>query len=65
MTSITERGFEGPRQVLGGPMGQGEGANQPTKGLSAPLTPSHVTREGGAPPGLGGKPPAGLGAKSP
>ena len=53
MTSVTERGFGGPRQVLGGPMGQGEGANQPTKGLSAPLTPSHVTRRvGGAPLGL-------------
>ena len=31
-------------------MGQGKGANQPTKGLCAPLTYSHVTRGfGGAP----------------
>ena len=28
--------FRGPRQVLQGLMGQGEGANQPTKGLCAP-----------------------------
>ena len=49
MTSMTERGFGGPRQVLRGLMGQGEGSNQPTKGLSAPLTPSHVTRRGGVP----------------
>ena len=63
MTSLTERGFGGPRQVLGGPMGQGEGANQPTKGLSAPLTPSHVTkRVGGTPLGF---PPPSLGGKSP
>ena len=52
MTSVTERGFGGPDKCWGG-MGQGEGANQPTKGLSAPLTPSHVTRRvGGVPLGL-------------
>ena len=52
--------FRRARQALGGLMGQGEGAHQPTKGLSAPPTPSHVTRRGGgatpraaAPPGLG------------
>ena len=28
-------------------MGQGEGANQPTKGLCAPPNPSHITRRGG------------------
>ena len=28
--------FRGPRQVLQGLIGQGEGANQPTKGLSGP-----------------------------
>ena len=36
MASMTERYFRGPRQVLQGLMGQGEGANQPTKGLCAP-----------------------------
>ena len=44
-------------------MGQGEGANQPTKGLCAPLTYSHMTRGFGAP--HLGFPPPGLGAKSP
>ena len=44
-------------------MGQGKGANQPTKGLCAPLTYSHVTRGFGAP--HLGFPPPGLGAKSP
>ena len=44
-------------------MGQGEGVNQPTKGLCAPLTYSHVTRGFGAP--HLGFPPPGLGAKSP
>ena len=38
--------FWRPRQALGGLMGQGEGAHQPTKGLSAPPTPSHVTSRG-------------------
>ena len=65
MTSMTEKYFGSPDKCWGGFMGQGKGANQPTKGLSAPLTPSHVTRGGGAPPGLGGKPPPGLGGKSP
>ena len=53
-------------------MGQGERAHQPTKGLSAPPTPSHVTRRGGgatpraaAPPGLGGKFPRGWGRQNP
>jgi hypothetical protein len=53
-------------------MGQGERAHQPTKGLSAPPTPSHVTRRGGgatpraaAPPGLGGKFPRGWGRPNP
>ena len=49
--------------MLGGFMGQGKGANQPTKGLCAPLTYSHVTRGFGAP--HLGFPPPGLGAKSP
>src|SRR4051812_48858811 len=44
-------------------MCQGKGANQPTKGLCAPLTYSHVTRGFGAP--HLGFPPPGLGAKSP
>ena len=44
-------------------MGQGEGANQPTKGPCAPLTYSHVTMGFGAP--HLGFPPPGLGAKSP
>ena len=58
--------------MLWGLMGQGEGAHQPTKGLCAPPTPSHVTRRGGgaspraaAPPGLGGKSPRGGGAQNP
>ena len=55
--------FREPRQVLGGFMGQGKGANQTTKGLCAPLTYSHVTRGFGAP--HLGLPPPGLGAKSP
>src|SRR3954467_13253835 len=53
-------------------MGQGERAHQPTKGLSAPPTPSHVTQRGGsatpreaAPPGLGGKFPRGWGRPNP
>ena len=53
-------------------MGQGGRAHQPTKGLSAPPTPSHVTRRGGgatpraaAPPGLGGKFPRGWGRPNP
>ena len=53
-------------------MGQGERAHQPTKGLSAPPTPSHVTRRGGgatpraaAPPGLGGKFPREWGRPNP
>ena len=52
--------FQRARQVLGGLMGQGEGAHQPTKGLCAPPNPSHVTWRGGGaspraatPPGLG------------
>ena len=50
MTSMTERCFGSPSKCWGGFMGQGEGANQPTKGLCAPLTYSHVTRGfGGAP----------------
>ena len=60
MTSVSERGFGGPDKRWGALMGQGEGANQPTKGLCAPPNPSHVTRRGGgatpraaAPPGLG------------
>ena len=44
MTSMTERCFRSPGKCSGGFMGQGEGANQPTKGLCAPLTYSHVTR---------------------
>ena len=66
------KGFRRPRQALGGLMGQGERAHQPTKGLSAPPTPSHVTRRGGgatpraaAPPGLGGKFPRGWGRPNP
>ena len=66
------KGFRRPRQALGGLMGQGEGANQPTKGLCAPPNPSHVTRRGGgatpraaAPPGLGGKFPRGWGRPNP
>ena len=66
------KGFRRPRQALGGLMGQGEGAHQPTKGLSAPPTPSHVTWRGGgatpraaAPPGLGGKFPRGWGRPNP
>ena len=66
------KGFQRPRQALGGLMGQGERAHQPTKGLSAPPTPSHVTRRGGgatpraaAPPGLGGKFPRGWGRPNP
>ena len=40
------KGFPRPRQALGGLMGQGEGANQPTKGLCqgkgvAALPPPH------------------------
>src|SRR4051812_27254825 len=53
-------------------MGQGERAHQPTMGLSAPPSPSHVTRRGGgatpraaAPPGLGGKFPRGWGRPNP
>ena len=43
--------FRRPRQAFGGLMGQGEGAHQPTKGLSAPPTLSHITwRGGGASP---------------
>jgi hypothetical protein len=50
MTRMTERGFGRPRQVLWGLMGLEEGANQPTKGLSAPLNPYHIARRvGGAP----------------
>ena len=63
MTSMTERCFGSPGKCWGGFMGQGEGANQPTKGLCAPLTYSHVTRGFGAP--HLGFPPPGLGAKSP
>ncbi len=63
MASMTERCFGGPRQVLQGLMGQGLGANHPTKGLCAPLTYSHVARGFGAP--HLGFPPPGLGAKSP
>ena len=66
------KGFRRPRQALGGLMGQGERAHQPTKGLSASPTPSHVTRRGGgatpraaAPPGLGGKFPRGWGRPNP
>ena len=47
MTSVSEMGFGGPGKRWGGLMGQGERAHQPTKGLSAPPTPSHVTRRGG------------------
>ena len=47
MASMSERGFGGPGKCWGGLMGQGEGANQPTKGLCAPPNPSHVTRRGG------------------
>ena len=57
------KGFRRPRQALGGLMGQGEGENQPTKGMCAPLTYSHVTRGFGVP--HLGFPPPGLGAKSP
>ena len=49
MTNIIERGFGGPTSV-GGLMGQGEGANQHTKGLWNPLTTSHVARGGGGAP---------------
>ena len=63
--------FRRPQQALGGLMGQGEGAHQPTKGLCAPPNPSHITRRGGgtspraaAPPGLGGKFPRGGGAQT-
>ena len=63
MTSMTERCFGSPGKCWGGFMGQGKGANQPTKGLCVPLTYSHVTRGFGAP--HLGFPPPGLGAKSP
>ena len=57
MTNMTERCFRSPDKC------QGEGANQPTKGLCTPLTYCHVTRGFGAlHPGF---PPPGLGAKSP
>jgi hypothetical protein len=46
----TEWGFGRPRQALGGLMGQGGKAHQPTKGLCAPHTPSHMNRRVGAPP---------------
>ena len=36
MTSMTERCFGSPGKCWGGFMGQGEGANQPTKGLCTP-----------------------------
>ena len=49
-TNVSERGFRGPDKRWGGLMGQGERAHQPTKGLSAPPTPSHITRRGRAPP---------------
>ena len=49
MASMTEKCFGGPDKCWG-LMGQGEGANQPTKGLCAPLTPSHVARGGGGAP---------------
>ena len=49
-----------------------KGAHHPTNMLSAPPTPSHVTRRGGgatpraaAPPGLGGKFPRGWGRQNP
>ena len=71
MTSMTERCFGSPGKCWGGFMGQGEGTNQPTKGLCAPPNPSHVTRRGGGatpraatPPGLGGKFPRGGGAQT-
>ena len=63
MTSMTERCFGSPGKCWRGFMGQGEGENQPTKGLCAPLTYSHVTRGFGA--HHLGFPPPGLGAKSP
>ena len=63
MTSMTERCFRSPGKCWGGFMGQGEGANHPTKGMCAPLTYPHVTRGFGAP--HLGFPPPGLGAKSP
>ena len=40
-------------------MGQGERAHQPTKGLSAPPTPSHVTRRGGGATPVAAAPPLG------
>ena len=45
MTSMTGRGFGRPRQVLGGLMGQGEGAHQPTKGL-VPTQPQPIKSSG-------------------
>ena len=64
--------FRRHRQALGGLMGQGERAHHPTKGLSAPPTPSHIARRGGgatpreaAPPGFGGKFPRGCGRPNP
>ena len=41
MTSMTQRCFGSPGKCWGGFMGQGDGANQPTKGLCAP-TPFHT-----------------------
>ena len=63
MTSMTERCFGSPGKCWGASWAKGRGANQPTKGLCAPLTYSHVTRRFGAP--HLGFPPPGLGAKSP
>src|SRR4051812_30070253 len=66
------KGFRRPRQALGGLMGQGERAHQPTKGLSAPPNPISRNQRGGgatpraaAPPGLGGKFPRGWGRPNP
>ena len=70
-TSVSERGFGGLGKRWEGLMGQGEGAHQPTKGMSAPPTPSHVTWRGwgtspmaATPLGLGGKFPRGGGTQT-
>ena len=66
MTSVSERGFGGPDKRWGALWAKGRGHISPTKGLSAPPTPSHVTWRGrgatpraASPPGLGGKFPRG------
>ena len=44
MTSMTEKGFGRPRQVLGGLMGQGREAHQPTRGWAPPSTLAHSAK---------------------